>query len=124
MAKRGNGEGNIYKDPKRDRWIGQYSINTINGTKRKSVYGATIAEVRDKLATILNEVNKDSVVDDTKINLETWILLWLENYKLSLNRTSLDNYYRYYNAHIKDSMLGKTLLKKITPNQIQMFINE
>ncbi len=124
MAKRGNGEGSIYKDTGRERWIGQCSIHTVNGTKRKSIYGATRAEVRDKMAAILNEVNKGSIIDDTKIDLETWILQWLENYKLSLKRTSLDNYYRYYNAHIKESTLGKTLLKKITPNQIQMFINE
>ncbi len=125
MAKRGNGEGSIFKDKSRDRWIGQYTINTLEGTKRKSVYGATRSEVRDKLTKILNEVNKGAMIDDTKITLQDWIIVWINDYKkLALKRTSIDNYYRYFNAHIKDSVLGKTLLKKVTSNQIQKFIND
>ena len=47
------------------------------------------------------------------------------NYKkIAIKRTSLDNYYRYFNTHIKDSYLGKTQLKKITTTQIQRFIND
>lgn len=125
MAKRGNNEGSIYKDRARNRWIGQYTINTSDGTKRKSVYGATRAEVRDKLAVILKETTSKAVIDDTKIILQDWITIWLEDYKkLAIKRTSLDNYYRYFNTHIKDSYLGKTPLKKITATQVQRFINE
>lgn len=125
MAKRGNGEGTIFKDKTRERWIGQYSVNTAEGTKRKSVYGSTRIEVRDKLANILTEVNKGGIIDDTKISLQEWIIIWIEDYKkLALKRTSVDNYYRYFNYHIKDSYLGKMALKKITSNQIQKFINE
>lgn len=125
MAKRGNNEGSIYKDRARNRWIGQYSICTPDGTKRKSVYGATRAEVRDKLAMILNETLKKDIIDDTKIILQDWIVIWLEEYKkIALKRTSLDNYYRYFNTHIRDSKLGKTPIKKINATQIQRFINE
>lgn len=123
--KRGNGEGTIFKDKTRDRWIGQYSIYTLEGTKRKSVYGASRAVVRDKLTKILNEVNKGAMIDDTKITLQDWIIVWINDYKkLALKRTSIDNYYRYFNAHIKDSVLGKTPMKKVTSIQIQKFIND
>lgn len=125
MAKRGNNEGSIYKDKTRNRWIGQYTITTPEGSKRKSVYGTTRAEVRDKLAVILNGASNKEVIDDTKIILQDWIIIWLEDYKkLALKRTSLDNYYRYFNTHIKDSYLGKTPIKKINATQIQRFINE
>ncbi len=123
--KRGNGEGTIFKDKSRDRWVGQYSIYTLEGTKRKSVYGTSRAEVRDKLAKILNDINMGGIIDDSKITIQDWITVWLEDYKkLSLKRTSIDNYYRYFNAHIKDSALGKTQLKKVTSTQVQKFIND
>lgn len=125
MAKRGNGEGSIFKDKIKDRWVGQYSVYTLQGTKRKSIYGATRTEVRDKLAEILKEVNKGQLIDDTRITLQEWILVWIEDYKkLSIKRSSVDNYYRYFKYHIKDTKLGKTPIKKVTSNQIQKFINE
>lgn len=126
MAKRGNGEGSIFKDQSRNRWVGQYSIKDVNGvSKRKSVYGNTRSEVRDKLSTILTEVNQGVIFDDNNIILQDWIVAWLEDYKkIALKRSSIDNYYRYFNSHIKDSALGKTPLKKVTANQLQKFINE
>ena len=125
MAKRGNGEGSIYKDNIKNRWVRQYTINTMQGTKRKSVYGATRTEVRDKLADILKEINKGNIIDDTRISLQDWILVWIDDYKaLSLIRSSVDNYRRYYEYHIKDTKIGKTPLKKITSTQIQRFIND
>lgn len=125
MAKRGNNEGSIYKDIKRNRWVAQYTVNTSSGAKRKSLYGATRSEVKDKLAKALNDISTNKMVDDTKINLQDWIVIWLEEYKkLALKRTSLDNYYRYFNTHIKNSNLGKTPLKKINAILLQSFINE
>lgn len=125
MSKRGNGEGTIFKDNKRNRWVGQYTIYTINGTKRKSIYGKTRAEVRDKLAEILKEVNKGQVIDDKNISLQDWIRIWIDEYKkLALKRTSVDNYKRYFEYHIKGTKLGQTPLKKITANQIQVFLND
>lgn len=125
MAKRGKGEGSIYKDNIRNRWIGQYTITTLEGTKRKSVYGSTRAEVRDKLAIILNETRNRDVIDDTKMLLQEWIKIWIDDYKkLALKRSSVDNYYRYFNSHIKGSILGKTPIKKVNSTQIQRYINE
>lgn len=125
MAKRGNGEGSIFKDNTRNRWIGQYTIKTNEGTKRKSIYGATRSEVSKKLNAITNEINNGFIVNDSIITLQDWIVIWIEEYKkLSIKRTSIDNYYRYYNAHIKNSPLGKTSLKKVSSMQIQKFINE
>lgn len=125
MAKRGNGEGSIFKDKKRDRWIGQYTINTTTGKKRKSIYGSTRSEVRDRLNTILSEISTDIIVNDEKVTLKEWIILWLENYKkLSLKRSSMDHYYRYFNYHIKESNLANISIKKLTALQIQQYLNE
>jgi integrase len=124
-GKRGNNEGSIYKDKNRNRWIGQVSVNSSSGKKRISVYGATRSEVRDKIAKLLNTPSNIQMIDNAKITLQAWIIVWLEDYKkLSLKRSSIDNYYRYFNTHIKDTPLGMTQLNKVNTNQIQRFINE
>jgi integrase len=48
MARRGNGEGTITRR-KDGRWEARYYVPTVNGTKRKTLYGRTQAEVRVKL---------------------------------------------------------------------------
>ncbi len=124
-GKRGNNEGSIYKDKQRNRWIGQVTVNSSSGKKRKSVYGATRSEVRDKIAKLLNNPTNMQMIDNGKITLQDWIIVWLEDFKrLSLKRSSIDNYYRYFNTHIKDTPLGNTPLNKVCTNQIQKFINE
>ena len=47
MGRRGNGEGTITRR-KDGRWEARYYAPTLNnGTKRKTIYGKTQAEVRD-----------------------------------------------------------------------------
>ena len=49
MGRRGNGEGTITR--RNDgRWEARYYVQTMNGQKRKVLYGKTRAEARDKLA--------------------------------------------------------------------------
>jgi integrase len=46
--KRGNGEGSISRR-KNGGWIGQYTVYTAEGRKRKTLYGKTRQEVAAKL---------------------------------------------------------------------------
>lgn len=65
MGKRGNGEGSIYYSEKLKRWIGQY---TYCG-KRKSVYGKTRTEVKDKLNKALVSITDNKYVDKSDFTL-------------------------------------------------------
>ena len=65
MGKRGNGEGSIYYSEKLNRWVGQYTL----GNKRKSLYGKTRKEVKDKLIIKLNEVQKNIALDKCDITV-------------------------------------------------------
>lgn len=65
MSKRGNGEGSIYFSEKLNRWVGQYTY----GNKRKSLYGKTRKEVKDKLIIKLNEVQKNVIPDKCNITI-------------------------------------------------------
>ena len=65
MAKRGNGEGSIYYSEKLKRWVGQF---TYEG-KRKSLYGKTRAEVKDKLNKELVNICENKFVDKSNYTL-------------------------------------------------------
>ena len=65
MSKRGNGEGSIYYSETLKRWIGQY---TYNG-KRKSLYGKTRTEVKDKLNKALVNIVDNKYVDKSNYTL-------------------------------------------------------
>ena len=54
MGRRGNGEGTITRR-KDGRWEARYYIPTVNGTKRKTLYGGTQAKVRDRLTKALSD---------------------------------------------------------------------
>ncbi len=71
MAKRGNGEGTIYYSEKLNKWIGQFVAGRkANGQlNRKSVYGNSRKEVKEKMTKALSEVQNDIYVDKTDITL-------------------------------------------------------
>lgn len=52
--KRPNGEGSIWRR-KDGRYEGRYTVETVEGPKRKTVYGRMRAEVAGKLAKALAE---------------------------------------------------------------------
>ena len=51
MAKRGNGEGTIYFSEKLNKWVGQFTAGRKDDGRlnRKSVYGNTRKEVKEKM---------------------------------------------------------------------------
>ena len=72
MRKRGNGEGTIYYSEATKKWVGQVTLGRDGNGKqiRKSLYGDTRKEVKDKMEQIQREMqegtdvtNKLSIVD-------------------------------------------------------------
>lgn len=72
MAKRSNGEGSVYHDPARDRWIGAISI----GTKRRRVYGKTKTEARDKLKALIRQLDDVGTVADGNARVSDAVDKW------------------------------------------------
>lgn len=71
MAKRGNGEGTIYYSEKLNKWIGQFTAGRRADGKlnRKSVYGNTRKEVKEKITKALAEVQDNSFIDKSDVIL-------------------------------------------------------
>ena len=58
MRKRGNGEGTIYYSEATKKWVGQVTLGRDGNGKqiRKSLYGDTRKEVKDKMEQIQREM--------------------------------------------------------------------
>lgn len=73
-TRRGNGEGSIWHDTKRDRWAGQY---TANG-KRKTVYGKSRQEVLEKLQKQLVNIKENKYIDKSKLTIQNVMDIMLD----------------------------------------------
>lgn len=69
--KRGNGEGTIYYNQSRKKWIGQYTdgLKSNGQPNRHSVSGDTRREVAKKLIEAQNSANKGILINNSKITL-------------------------------------------------------
>lgn len=123
MKKRSNGEGTICK--RNDgRWMAQISIETEYGEpKRKTVYGKTQREVKEKLEQIKSDQKQGRVIETSDMPLEQWMSIWIANYKPDLKITTREDYESYIHAHIQGSDLGKIPLNKLKTTDLQSFYN-
>ena len=125
MAKKENGSGNIRKR-KDGSWEARYCIGTDPGTGkviRKSVYGKTQKEVREKLRKATSQIDEGSYFEPTKLSLGAWLDMWLKEYTGDKKYLTVKHYAAQCETHIKPA-LGAVKLGKLTAPQIQSFYNE
>lgn len=91
MKRRSNGEGTIFK--RNDgRWTGQITLDLGNEQyKRKTVYGKTQKEVKDKLEYLRMECRQGRVIETSDMPLEEWLHIWITNYKPNLKITTRES---------------------------------
>ena len=123
MAKRANGEGTkIVKVPDRDLYKARYT--DTNG-KRRTVYGKTKSDVREKLTEGLAERDKGLTYEGDTVSLQEHLDRWLEtSVKGSVKPITYEAYERMCRVHIKPSNIGKVKLSKLTPGHLQRFYQE
>ena len=116
--KRVSGEG-TYKKRKDGRWEAQYTIHTLSGTKRKSVYGRTKQEVAEKLRKAIAERDDGLAFDAENLTLAEYLKRWLEgSVQGSVAKSTFERYEQLSRVHIVPA-LGKVKLKKLTPAHVQ-----
>ena len=127
MSKRGNGEGFIFFSEKLNRWVGQFTAGRKADGKlnRKSVYGKTRKEVKDKITKALVDVNKGLFIDKQDITFKELIENYI-NYKYDTNQISDRSYLRNQETLkqiIKcDSTFANKNIQKITTEDIKHFL--
>jgi integrase len=123
MSRRGNGEGTITRR-KDGRWEARYYVPTVNGTKRKVIYGKTQAEVRDKLTKALSDRIDGIVYDDENMTVGEYLDVWLKGSVYgSVRQSTYDRDTNLVNNHIKP-LLGGLKLKKLNSAHIQSFYRD
>lgn len=122
--KRGQGEGSIYKR-KDGLWVGAVNLGYQNGKlKRKSFYGKTREEVQIKLVAALSDVQKGIPIPTERQTLAKFLQSWLtEVVKPSVRPKTLKTYAYIVKLHLEPE-LGKKVLTKLIPQDVQRFLNE
>ena len=119
-----SGSGNIRKRPN-GTWEGRYTAGTDERTGksiRRSVYGKTQKEVRERLRQITNDIDTGSYVAPCSMKYSEWIDIWLSEYLTGRSPLTISQYKSYAHNHIVP-VLGNHRLDELSLAQIQKFIN-
>lgn len=126
MSKKGNGEGTIYYSEKLNKWIGQFVIGRKDNGKlnRKSVYGSTRKEVKEKMTKALAEVQSKTYIEKNGITLLEIIDLLLDE-SLKANKIKETTYIRNLQTKkiIGKSSIANLPIQQINRNQINQALS-
>lgn len=120
-----NGAGTI-KHRSDGRWEAQVTIGRDPATgrlKRKSVYGKTQKEVREKLTALSSQLDGGTFIEPSKLTFAAWLKVWLETYCGHLAPRTMQQYTGYVNSRVAP-VLGNVKLSKLTPVILQQFYND
>src|SRR6266511_6114347 len=123
MPRRGKNEGSIHQ---RDdgRWVAIMQVGYEElRRKRKYVYGKTRAEVRDKLTRLMRDKQQGLPVASEQETVGEFLTTWLENSaKTTVRPSTFASYASYVRGHLIPG-LGRIRLARLTPQQVQTFLN-
>ena len=122
--KRGQGEGSIYKR-KDGLWAAAVNLGYQGGKLRRKVYyGKTREEVQEKLVAALSDVQKGIPIPTERQTVAQFLQSWLaEVVKPSVRPKTLKTYDYIVKLHVVPE-LGKKVLMKLSPQDVQRFLND
>ncbi len=119
MAKRGNGEGSIYKRVKDGRWVGSIDLGYGSGRRqRRAYYGRTQAEVRDRLAAARRTHQQGLSLGSERQTVGAYLREWLNTERSTLRPRTWQRYEQYVRIHAIPE-LGAVALAKLSPQHLQ-----
>ena len=125
MSKRGNGEGTIYFSEKLNKWVGQFTAGRKNdgSLNRKSVYGNTRKEVKEKMTKALADIQNHTFVEKTDITVYDLAKEIVEDKKDS-NSISENTYKRatYTLKYIENADIASMPIQKVKAKDIKDFL--
>jgi integrase len=122
---RGNGDGSIFFKESHNRWCAQVSTGNKNGKyTRKTIYGKTMTEVKEKMNKIKAHIELQSYCNSSKILIKDWLIEWLDTYKKNNVKKSTYTAYRNYIENTITPELGYIPLQKLNSFQVQTFLNK
>src|ERR671913_920933 len=122
--KRGNGEGGISRHKKSGLYMARYTVQTPEGSKRKTIYGKKRQDVADQLAKALADRADGIVFDDKNLTLGEYLDRWLSDAVRGTVRESTYSRDKYLvTNHVKPS-IGRVKLKNLNARLLQSLYRE
>ncbi|GCE48496.1 integrase [Thermosporothrix hazakensis] len=118
--RRGHNEGSVYFDASRNRWVAAISISP---GKRKKFYFEKKQDAVKKKNEALRELEQGTLATGTQRKLGEYLVDWLENVHKSKVRVGTYVNYKKKIKYIVDG-LGNVWLQKLTPEQVQDFLQK
>lgn len=129
MARKSNtraaqGAGSIRQRPD-GRWEARFVVGTDPATGkniRKSIYGNTQKEVRQKMAQAIAAVDNKTYREPCKMTLGEWLDTWADTYLEGVKPRTVKIYKDNIRLHIKP-YLASVRLEELDPHAIQKYLN-
>jgi integrase len=123
VAKRGNGEGSIYRR-KDGRWLGQYLVYTSKGRKYRYIYGKTRSDVSRKLTKAMVDRDGGLVFDASNLTLGEYLERWLsDTVRGTVRISTFERHEQIVRVHLVPA-LGQVKVKALTPAQVRSLHRE
>ena len=117
-SRRGHGEGSIYKR-KDGRWAGTVEMGHEGGRrKRKTVYGATRAEVVKKAKGVKAAQDQGLSPADDRLTVGAYLTWWLSEIEPTVQASTHQRYEQLVRLHAVP-VIGSTKLSRLTPDHLQ-----
>lgn len=123
MSQRGHNEGSIYKRED-GRWVASVTVGYANGKRqRKYLYGDTRSEVQKLLTAALRSQQEGSPIASDRQTVGQYLEQWLEeSHKATIRAKTYKSYDYIIQSHLIPG-LGRVVLSRLTPQQLQAFLN-
>lgn len=122
MAKRGNGEGSVYRR-KDGKFVAAITLPPYLGGKKKYHYGKNRKECVRWLDDMHESLKRGSCSENSDITLIQWLTTWLNDYCINIRPSTRMNYDTYINRHIGSSDIANIPLCQINTAVLQKFFN-
>jgi len=124
MGRRGNGEGSISLHKKSGLYMARYTVQTGAGSKRKTIYGKTRAEVSQELTKAMAHRDIGLVFDTNKLTLGQYLKRWLsDSVKDTVKQTTYESYERIIRVHLVPTQ-GRIQIKNLSPTHVRRLYRE
>ncbi len=117
MARRGNGEGNLYQR-KDGLWVGRVSVGYAGGKRRrKVVYGKTRREAAERLTAVLRARQQGLPVATERLTVAAYLLRWVAGARTSVRASTWRRYEELTRLHLAPR-LGSIGLSRLSPADV------
>jgi integrase len=119
--RRTDGEGSVYHDEKRGKWVGALVLGYRDGKPiRKRVTANTKSGAANRLRELREQHERETLPANGRTpTVEQWMNHWLTNIARKVSPLTLENSYRQKTRDYIIPLLGHHRLDKLTPDHIE-----